>query len=142
MPSKNLDSGPEKPAKDIVFFDGVCHLCNFFVDWVVSKDSEHQFYFASLQGQTAKKILPSEEQKNISTVIVYHEGLLLKRSEAVFHILSKLPGAFHLLSRLQILPRSLTDFFYLQIAKNRLSWFGQRASCRLPTSEEKNYLLD
>ena len=41
----------------ILFFDGVCGLCNRFVDFMLRTDSQHRFRFAPLQGETARRLL-------------------------------------------------------------------------------------
>ncbi|WP_374073408.1 DCC1-like thiol-disulfide oxidoreductase family protein [Bdellovibrio bacteriovorus] len=33
--------------RNVVFFDGVCHLCNGFVDAVISRDKTHHLLFCS-----------------------------------------------------------------------------------------------
>jgi predicted DCC family thiol-disulfide oxidoreductase YuxK len=60
----------------IIFFDGYCNLCNGFVDWVVKRDTHAQFKFASLQSETAKKLLPIE----ISAQTTPESVILLKDS--------------------------------------------------------------
>jgi predicted DCC family thiol-disulfide oxidoreductase YuxK len=43
----------------------------------------------------------------------------------------------------RLLPRPLRDTVYDWVAANRYRWFGQRASCRIPTPQERErFLLD
>ena len=42
----------------IVFFDGVCGLCNRFVDRLLTDDARGMLRFAPLQGATAAQRLP------------------------------------------------------------------------------------
>ena len=42
----------------IIFYDGVCGMCNAFVDLVLKVDKHGVFRFAALQGETARKKLP------------------------------------------------------------------------------------
>ena len=44
--------------KGIVYFDGVCGLCNRFVDFLLKRKNVSHFQFAPLQGQTASEQLP------------------------------------------------------------------------------------
>jgi hypothetical protein len=44
--------------KPIIFFDGVCGMCNAFVDLILRFDQEQTFLFAPLQGSTARDLLP------------------------------------------------------------------------------------
>ena len=41
----------------ILFFDGVCGLCNRFVDFMLKADSRNRFLYAPLQGETARSLL-------------------------------------------------------------------------------------
>jgi predicted DCC family thiol-disulfide oxidoreductase YuxK len=128
--------------KHIVFFDGVCHLCNGFVDQLITRDGQKKFLFAPLQGETAKRELPRQDLQNLDTVIVKkNNGELLFRSEAVLFCLSEIGGPWGAMRFFKIIPRGLRDRIYSLVAKNRNSWFGQRDSCRLPLSHERPYLL-
>lgn len=42
----------------VIFFDGVCGLCNGFVDFALARDRRGVFRFATLQGETAKTRIP------------------------------------------------------------------------------------
>src|SRR5207247_9951781 len=42
----------------IIFFDGVCAMCNRFVDLILRADRREVFRFAPLQGETARELLP------------------------------------------------------------------------------------
>ncbi|MNS97594.1 hypothetical protein D3C72_1319330 [compost metagenome] len=134
-------STPDLKHKNVVFFDGICHLCNGFVDAVITRDPQHQFLFAPLQGTTAEELLPPEDRLNLSTVIYYENGKIHRRSSAVLKVLSGLGGAYKLFALAFVVPSPLRDVMYNVIAKNRYSWFGEREFCRLPTPEERSYLL-
>jgi predicted DCC family thiol-disulfide oxidoreductase YuxK len=41
-----------------------------------------------------------------------------------------------------IVPKSLRDFIYSQVSKNRYKMFGKKDSCRLPTENEKKRFLN
>ncbi|WP_413294192.1 thiol-disulfide oxidoreductase DCC family protein [Bdellovibrio sp. HCB185ZH] len=127
--------------RNVVFFDGVCHLCNGFVDAVITRDPQHRFLFAPLQGSTAEALLPAQDRVNLDTVIYYESGRIYHRSAAVLKILSGLGGVYGLSRLGWIIPGFIRDSLYKLIAKNRYSWFGQRDFCRLPTPSERSYLL-
>lgn len=127
--------------KPIIFFDGVCHLCNGFVDFVISKDQAHQFLFAPLQGSTAEKHLSEKDRKSLESVILFSAEKTYHKSLAVILILGRLGFPFNLLLVFRIIPAFLRDFIYSYIAKNRYSWFGEKDSCRLPLPHEREYLL-
>lgn len=128
--------------RNVVFFDGICHLCNGFVDAVIIRDKKHSFLFAPLQGTTAEELLPEKDRTDLNSVVYYESGKLYYRSAAILKILSGLGGIYKLSALGWVIPAPLRDVLYNLIAKNRYSWFGQRDFCRLPTKEERSYLLE
>jgi predicted DCC family thiol-disulfide oxidoreductase YuxK len=128
--------------KNVIFFDGICHLCNGFVDAVISRDKSRIYLFAPLQGETAARLLPAQDRENLDTVIYYEKGKTYYRSDAILKILSGLGGVYNLIKLAWVIPSPLRNALYKLIAKNRYSWFGQRDFCRLPLPEERAYLLD
>ncbi|MGZ3794614.1 MAG: thiol-disulfide oxidoreductase DCC family protein [Bdellovibrio sp.] len=127
--------------KKVIFFDGVCHLCNGFVDAVISRDKRHFLFFAPLQGSTAEQLLSTNDRAKLDSIIYFENGKTYYRSTAILKIMSSLGGFYKLFSAAWIIPGPIRDIVYNIIAKNRYSWFGKREFCRLPQPEEKSYLL-
>nr|WP_328243735.1 DCC1-like thiol-disulfide oxidoreductase family protein [Priestia megaterium] len=48
---------PNPSHHPIILFDGVCNLCNQWVQFVIKRDSRALFRFASLQSDTAGALL-------------------------------------------------------------------------------------
>ncbi|HEY8280461.1 MAG TPA: DCC1-like thiol-disulfide oxidoreductase family protein [Bdellovibrionota bacterium] len=128
--------------KQVVFFDGVCNLCNGFVDFLMKRDRARKFQVASLQGATAKKLLPGEMVKDLHTMALWREGEILKRSDAVLATVSQLGGLWFLARLGWLVPRFLRDAVYGFVVKRRYDWWGKRNTCRLPTKEEREQFLD
>lgn len=124
-----------KDDKPIVFFDGVCGLCNSFVDFVIKRDKHAIFKFAPLQGDSAKNAGFSLAQYN--SVVLYKEGRFYLKSTAALNILSELGGFYSLLKILLIIPAFIRNAVYDFIAAKRYSWFGKRETCRIPGPEER-----
>lgn len=132
-----------KPQKRILFFDGHCNLCNGFINFVVSRNKKKSFYIASLQGETAQKLLDLRDIQDCSSVILLQpDGQKYYKSSAVIQVLRQMGGFYWLLSGVEILPKFVRDFFYDLIAQNRYNLFGKKHSCRIPTEEERGYFLD
>ena len=126
----------------IVFFDGVCNLCNGFIDFLVSHDRARALRYASLQGKTSRELLGIDIGRELSSVVLIENGKILRESDAVLRILSKLGGPWILAPGFKILPRALRDWAYRFVARNRYRWFGKRETCRLPSPEERALFLD
>lgn len=129
--------------KPILFFDGVCGLCNGAIDFVMKYDHKEIFLFSPLQSEYAQSRLPTELTENLSTFVVISNGKILIKSDAVLEIFHLLGGRWSVFSILKVLPRFIRNGVYDFVARNRYAWFGQKDTCRLPTLEEKRrFLLD
>ena len=61
---------PVAETTPILFFDGVCGLCNRFVDFVLKHDRHGRVCMAPLQGSTAEASLPDEIVRGLDTVVL------------------------------------------------------------------------
>ena len=122
---------------NIVFFDGVCGLCNGFVDFLIKRDRKGVLLFAPLQGDKARELFPTINSEKLETIIYWRNGKEIHKSNAVLFILKDMGGPWSLCYVLRICPRFLRDWIYDFVAKNRYNWFGKRDACRLPTESEK-----
>ena len=126
----------------VVFFDGLCNLCNGFVNRLVRLDHGGRLRFASLQGKTARELLGAEANA-LASLVVIRDGEIFRESAAIIQIGLSLGGVHGLGALvLRLLPRVLTDFAYRLIARYRYQIFGKREFCRLPTEAERTRFLD
>ncbi|MFO7674430.1 MAG: thiol-disulfide oxidoreductase DCC family protein [Lutibacter sp.] len=130
--------------KSIIFFDGICNLCNATVNFVIKHDKKAQFLFASFQSDAAKEILLHFNLKNldVNTVILVEGQKVYNKSTAVLKIAKQLDGGTKAFYAFFIIPKIFRDRVYDFIAKNRYRWFGKRDSCLIPSIELKNRFLD
>ncbi len=127
----------------IIFFDGKCSLCNKSIDLIISLDKKRAFRYAPLQGEAAIRLLPLHTYTLLSSLVYYENGKIWTKSEAIIKVLSKLGFPFFILGKLiTIIPKSLLNLIYDYISQNRIRWFGQSESCRMPTKEERVLFLD
>lgn len=129
------------PHHRIIFFDGVCGLCNRFVDHLLRIDRRRAFRFAPLQGRTAQELLAPGANTDPESVVYLREGKALQRSEAALRILIDLGGWRKAYGALLLVPAFVRDAAYGWVARNRYRWFGRRAQCRLPAPEELDRFL-
>ena len=126
----------------IVFFDGVCNLCQGSVRYLIKHDKKGVLKFASLQGNYAKDFVNETEIQSIQSILFFDGKMLYKKSTAVLKLSRLLGGWYQLLLLGYILPRFFRDWLYNIVAKNRYRWFGKKDQCMLPSKGFENRFLD
>jgi predicted DCC family thiol-disulfide oxidoreductase YuxK len=109
----------------------------------VRHDRHRIFRFASLQGETAKRMVPTyAEEAGLSTVVLITDDGEYVRSTAVARVLKRLGGFWSFLgSFMLLLPKAVRDWGYRLVSRNRYRIFGKKDSCRLPTPAERELFL-
>lgn len=130
--------------ESVIFFDGVCNLCNNAVDFIVRRDRRRSFRYGSLQSPQAQYILARHrfDVQNMDTMVLLKNNRLYFRSDAILEICRDLPWPWNWAVALKIVPRAVRDMVYRWISRNRYGWFGQRDTCRVPTPEERSLFLE
>lgn len=128
----------------IVFYDGVCGLCNRSVRWLIAHDKDRVLRYASIQSDFAHRTLaPYHLDIDSGTIIFLEEDHVFTRSEAIIRIFRQLGGVYRFMGGLiQVLPRKLRDWLYDVVAKYRYKWFGKHKSCPLPDANTRELFLD
>ncbi len=126
--------------QNIVFFDGVCNLCNNSVDFLMKIDKKKTLKFASLQSDFAKEKLQHFEAKfsTENSILFLQNENLYSQSTAVAMLLKQVGGGWKMVaSMILFFPISIRDTIYKFVAKHRYQWFGKRNVCRVPNENEK-----
>ncbi len=122
----------------VIFFDGVCNLCNGTVRFIIKLDRKRHFRFSSLQSDFAKHTLEplGIDTTNPDTIILLEDNKIYQKSEAVFRITRQL-SRINFLFPFKFLPKKINDGIYDFIAKNRYIIFGKKEECPLPAYKLK-----
>lgn len=129
-------------SRSVVYFDGVCGLCDRSVNWILEHDSSGKFLFAPLQGDTAATALPSIFREDLRTVVLHQDGKYWIRSAAVCRILQGCGGIWRVIGAiLWLIPGPLRDAGYRCVAAFRYKLFGRLESCRMPKAGEQDRFL-
>lgn len=126
----------------VIFFDGVCNLCNGMVRFVIRRDPRKHLYFATLQSELGYRIAQRAGVKTGEGIILYVRGEIFTRSSAVLQITRRLSGLWPGLFALIIIPRKIRDWVYNLVARNRYRWFGTTEECPLPTPDLTSRFLN
>ena len=127
----------------IILFDGVCHLCDRSVQFVLARDPQEQFCFAALQSDIGRQLLEkaAPEAMGLNSVVLIVDGVAYLKSDAALRIAARLSGAWPLLRVFLLVPRPVRDWAYDWVARNRYRWFGRSAACWVPAPKWRRRFL-
>jgi predicted DCC family thiol-disulfide oxidoreductase YuxK len=127
----------------VLLFDGVCNLCNGFIQFLIRQDRKGILKFASLQSDAAAQLLQGHgDLKKLTSVVLVEKGQVFQKSNAVLKLLNHLSWYWQWAQVFWIVPRFIRDGIYDWIARNRYQWFGKQDTCMIPTPELTARFLD
>ena len=121
----------------LILFDCVCNLCNGSVAFILKREKEPVFRFASIQSEAGQKLLewcglPRDFDQ---AIVLIDQGTIYLGSTAALKIGQTLKFPWSVLCYAGLLvPAFARDWVYKQIALNRYQWFGKRDVCMIPTA--------
>ena len=127
--------------KAIVFYDDLCGVCNYWVNWILKNDKGKRFYFAALQSD-----FESDFSKHLhykfppETIVVWSEetGFLIK-SDALIYIFDTVKPTAIQVKLLKLFPKFLRDIGYSIFAFFRR--YFRMKSCAIPSAEDRKRFL-
>lgn len=131
----------------LILYDGVCVVCNEGMRWILDRDEEMLFHYAPVQGEHAARVraahpeIPEDLDSLIYVERVDGRTTVVWHSEAIIRIAEQLPG-LGFASWARMIPKPLRDLGYRAFAFVRYRTFGRYDSCRMPTDEEAERMLD
>lgn len=133
-----------KAQETVLFYDGLCCLCNRTVQFLLKIDHRAVLQFAALQSSTAKSLL---EQVVCSRplpdgVVLIHKGKIYTESAAALKSLHLIGGLWKLVALLRFIPNFIRNPIYRIVARNRYTWFGKYENCPPPEPEWKQRFLN
>jgi predicted DCC family thiol-disulfide oxidoreductase YuxK len=134
----------------VILYDGVCGLCNRYVQFVLAHDHRGRYRFAPLQGPFAARALARHglvaPDAPDSMVLLEAPGTpgerARLRSDAVLSILAGLGGGWRLAALLRVVPGFLRDAVYALVARIRYRVFGRSDHCAVPPPHARARFLD
>lgn len=127
----------------VVYFDGVCGMCNVAVNFLMGIDRHARLRFAPLQGTTAAQNVPQADRESLKSIVLQSGGQTWRNSSALVRVLWTVGGLWRVpAALLWVVPRPLRDAGYAFVSANRYRLLGQKEVCRLPTPEERARFLD
>jgi predicted DCC family thiol-disulfide oxidoreductase YuxK len=104
----------------IFLFDDECNFCDQTVQFIIKRDPNGLFKFASLQSNIGKDLLKKYNPPNdIDSSFLIEDNNCYFKSSAFLRVCKNLKGVWKLLYFILIIPKPLRDYVYGIIAKNR-----------------------
>lgn len=122
----------------LLLFDGVCNLCNGFVNFLIDHDPDGRVRVGALQSEAARPYLDAFglDPSYLDSVVLIERGRVYTKSTAALRVARRLEAPWPLAYYAFIaIPRPVRDAVYDWVAGNRYDWFGKRDACRMPTPE-------
>ena len=138
---------PAVPAfpddRPILIFDGNCVLCSSFAQFIVRHDKAHRFRLMAAQTKLGASLYRhfGLDPTDYETNILIEGGCAWLKSEGSIRVFERLGWPWSLMAVGRLLPRAARDWLYEIIARNRLRWFGTRASCFRPDPSQADRFL-
>jgi predicted DCC family thiol-disulfide oxidoreductase YuxK len=123
-------------TRRVVVYDGHCHLCSGWVQFLHTHPSDPPFELIAMQSEAGRALLTSFgiDADDPATFLVLDQGRARTESDAAIHVICAVGGLWRLAAIARILPRPIRDALYRTLARNRYRWFGKRDTCYLPPS--------
>ena len=128
----------------IILFEGICNFCHSALPFVLRRDPESKFRFATLQSAMAHGLLSTRKfpASDLSSFVLIENNKIFIRSTAALKVCRHLSGLWPLLYGLIVVPRFIRDGVSNWVDRTRYQWFGKRDTCMIPTSDLKSRFLN
>ena len=134
---------PFPDDRAIIIFDGKCVMCSRFAQTVLRRDKSFRFRLLAAQSALGAALYKHYrlDPVDYETNVLIEHGLPKFKSDASILILERLGFPWSLVALGRLLPRSVRDWLYDIVARNRLKWFGARETCYTPQPNEADRFL-
>ena len=130
--------------RQVIFYDGVCMLCNRFIRFVLRWDRKKEIFISPLQSAFAGGALKGFDidPGKLDTVVFYKDGRIHTRSDVVFAVFRSFGFPWTILNVFELIPRKVRDDVYNWVARNRYGWFGKSNDiCPVPDDAQKRQII-
>jgi predicted DCC family thiol-disulfide oxidoreductase YuxK len=128
----------------LLVFDGVCVLCSASARFILKRDRARRFRFATAQSPLGQALFRHYglDAQTFETNLVLIEGRAYGKLDTVVAAGRELGGVWRALALLRVLPRSVADWLYDGVARNRYRLFGRTERCMMPPPEWRDRFID
>lgn len=126
--------------RPVFLFDSVCVLCDNAVQHVLKHELNSDMMFISIQSPKGRELALAHDidPDNPETFIFFENGVAHLKSDGVIALSQHLRGVVRLLRFGAYIPKSLRDWSYEKIARNRYKIFGKKDQCIIPNADNRH----
>ena len=127
----------------VVLFDGMCHLCDGAVRFILKRERSADLYFAPLQSETGRDLLLKYgySESYLDGLVLIENNRPCDRSSACLRIAGKLKFPWNLFFLCLVIPIPIRDVLYSIIANYRYRLFGKKEVCSIPSTVDRQRFL-
>ena len=127
----------------VILYDGECSFCSATIQFVLKRDREELFHFASIQSEAGRRLLRDHgvDEPELDTMYLLEHEQLHERSTAALRVARRLPFYSIPAGLVLCVPRIMRDWCYDMTARHRHRLL-QKGSCLVPTEKQRMRLLD
>ena len=122
-------------------FDGVCNLCDGFVNFVADHDSDRLVKFGAQQ-KHMELLERAGAPTDLSTLVLIQGDRHYVYSDAALRTMAVLDWPWRGLAAFALVPAPVRDACYKFVARYRYLVFGKTESCRVPTGDFRRRFID
>ncbi|MBV9221676.1 MAG: thiol-disulfide oxidoreductase DCC family protein [Methylobacteriaceae bacterium] len=143
MNDRKTDAPTAPLPEGLILFDGVCVLCSAWVAFILPRDKPGRFRFAAMQSALGRSLSArlGIDPDHPETFVLIRHGAARVKSDGALAILAELPG-WRWTRSLRLIPRTVRDWLYDRVARNRYRLFGRRSTCFVPDPSTAERFLD
>lgn len=132
------DSGP------VTVMDGNCAVCSTGARLIARFDRRGEFRICRLQTELGQALLAhyGMDPEDPESWLYLEDGQAHRSLDAIIRAGRRMGGPGWLLQPLRLLPRSVRDWLYVKLARNRYRLFGRSDMCALPDEGLRARLME
>ncbi|CCM74729.1 thiol-disulfide oxidoreductase DCC family protein [Rhizobium mesoamericanum] len=129
--------------KPLIVFDGECVFCSAWIQFVLRHDTAKRYRFLAAQSPLGEALYRHYglDGRDYETNLLIEDGRAYFKSGGTIRMAAGLGFPWSLVKVLRLLPQGFADSVYEVIARNRLRIAGRRATCFVPTPEQRERFL-
>jgi predicted DCC family thiol-disulfide oxidoreductase YuxK len=121
----------------IWLYDGVCVLCSGAVGHVLKHERHSEMRFVAIQSDEGRALAVQHgiDPENPDSFLFIENGQAFAKSDGVLRLVAHVSGPARLILLGFALPKSVRDWLYDRVARNRYRIFGRASACLVPDDD-------